>query len=67
MCLCDLGKSNWSIVGIPAHGLLALALYLFFIFDTKAKNKKVLTEDLPQVIRELSILSLVLKYYRIMA
>ena len=66
MCLCDLGKSNRSIVGIPAHDLLSLALYLFFIFDTKARNEKVPTEDLPQVIRELSILSLVFKYYRIM-
>jgi len=66
MCLCDLGKSNRSIVGIPAHGLLALALYLFFIFDTKTRNEKVPKEDLPQVIRELSILSLVFKYYMIM-
>jgi len=37
-----------------------------FIFDTKARNEKVFTEDLPQVIRELSILSLVFTYYRIM-
>ena len=59
-------KSSWSIVGIPAHGLLALALYLFFIFDTKARNEKVPTEDFPQVIRELPILSLVFTYYRIM-
>jgi len=39
---------------------------LDFIFDTKARNEKVSTEDLPQVIRELSILSLVFTYYRIM-
>ena len=38
-----------------------------FIFDTKARNEKVSTEDLPQVIRELSILSLVFTYYTIMA